>query len=285
MSQSSTRQPHANARPQLVSERSARPLAVVTGASSGIGFELARQLVEQDFDVIAVAEDEGIHAAAQSLAANPAQVRAVRCDLRNADEVEALADQVLANERVPDVLALNAGIGLSGRFLETPLERELDIIRVNATSVVHLSKRLLPAMVNAGRGRVLFTASLLSEIPATYMAVYGASKAFVLSFAQAIRAELADTGVTVTAVLPGATDTEFFRRADATDTRVAHGPLDDPADVARDALEALFEGDDKRVAGSTRNAIMAAAAQLTPDKVNAKVHGKLAEPHSAADKT
>jgi uncharacterized protein len=255
-----------------------QPLAVVTGASRGIGFELAREFGDRGFDLLVVAEDAAIQQAAAELRETGAQVEAVQADLRHPEGVEAVAQRALADGRVPQVLALNAGVGVGGAFLDTSLERELDLLRLNVLSVVHLSKRLVPGMVAAGYGRVLYTASIASEVPAPFMAVYGASKAFVLSFAEALRDELRHSAVTVTAVLPGPTDTDFFRRAGMLDTRAAQGALDDPATVARDAADALFEGDDKRIAGSIRHRLMATLSHITPDTVNAAMHRRIAQP-------
>jgi short-subunit dehydrogenase len=257
-----------------------QPLAVVTGASRGIGFELAREFGDRGFDLLIVAEDDAIHEAANELRDTGAQVEPVQSDLRHAEGVERVVARVHADGRVPQVIAFNAGVGVGGAFVDNALERELDLLRLNVVSVVHLSKRLVPAMVSAGTGHLLYTASIASEIPAPFMAVYGASKAFVLSFAEALRNELQGSGVSVTAVLPGPTDTDFFRRAGMLDTKVAQGALDDPVTVARDAADALFAGDDKRVAGSIRNRLQETLSHVTPDRLNAAMHRRMVEPGS-----
>jgi short-subunit dehydrogenase len=259
---------------------SAHPFAVVTGASSGIGFELARQLGERGYDLLIVAENNDIHTAARHLEAAGTRAEALQADLAGANGVHQLIDRLEKGGRPVDVLVLNAGVGVGGPFLETDLEAELNMIRLNVISVVHASKHLLPRMVANGRGRVLYTASIASEMPAPFMAVYGATKAFVLSFAEAIRNELKDTGVSVTALQPGPTDTNFFARAHMLDTKAAQDKKDDPADVARDGLEALFDGDDKVVAGALKNKVMSALGHVTPETMKAEQHRKLTEPGS-----
>jgi uncharacterized protein len=257
-----------------------RPFAVVTGASSGIGYELARQFSENGFDVLAAAEDAGIETAAAEIAAT---VTPIRVDLATYEGVEELYRAIAATGRPVDALALNAGRGLGGDFArETDLREELNIIDVNVTSTVHLAKRVLPGMVARGAGRMLFTSSIASTMPGTYQAVYNASKSFVQSFALALRNELKDTGVTVTALMPGPTDTEFFERAEMLDTRVGAGEKDDPALVAKQGFEAMMKGKDRVVGGGVKTKVMAAAAKVTPDAVKAEQHRKMAEPGSAS---
>ncbi|UNX54898.1 SDR family NAD(P)-dependent oxidoreductase [Georgenia sp. TF02-10] len=252
-----------------------RPFAVVTGASSGIGRELANVLAENGYDLLLCAEDAGVADAAVALTAAGTPAEPVQVDLATYDGVEDLVAAI--DNRQVDVVALNAGIGVGGPFLETDLDADLELIQLNVASVVHLTKRVLPGMVSAGRGRLLYTASLASVIPGPYYATYSASRAFVLNFAQAVRHELADTGVTVTALLPGPTDTEFFDRAGMTDTRVGHMSKDDPAEVARDGFEALMAGKDHVVAGSARNRVMFSSKGL-PEPAKAAVHARLTEP-------
>ena len=261
-----------------------RPFAVVTGASSGIGYEIAREFAEHGFDVLAAAEDSGIDEAAARLTRDGGgSVQPVRVDLATYDGVEELYRTIAATGRPVDAIALNAGRGIGGDFArDTDLSEELNVIDVNVTSTVHLAKRVVPAMVARGEGRVLFTSSIASTMPGTYQAVYNASKSFVQSFALALRNELKDTGVTVTALMPGPTDTEFFERADMLDTRVGAGDKDDPALVAKQGFEALMKGAERVVAGSAKTKVMAAAAKVTPDSVKAAQHRKMAEPGSGS---
>jgi short-subunit dehydrogenase len=256
-----------------------RELALVTGASSGIGLELARQFVENGFDVIITAEDEELAAAESSLAGNGAEVRAVKADLSTDDGVERLWSAVASVGRPLDAVALNAGIGVNGDFTrDIPLDDDLQLIAVNVTAVVHLAKRVLPAMVERGHGRLLITSSVAATMPGPYYATYAASKAFLQSFAQAIRFELKDTGVTVTALQPGPTETEFFERAGMEDTKVADAKKDDPAEVAKDGFEALMAGKDHVIAGSSKNKAQVAAGKLLPEKVRAGLHAAQTKP-------
>jgi len=262
-----------------------RPFAVVTGASSGIGFELAKQCIEHDFDLLICAEDEGIHEAARHLSAAGAAVEAVRCDLATFEGCEKLVEAVNAFARPLDALLLNAGIGVGGSFVQTPLEDELRMINLNVVAVVHLAKRLVPRMVNAGKGRVLVTSSVASTSPAPYLAVYGATKAFDLMFAEALRFELEDTGVTVTALQPGATDTEFFERANMENTKVAERPKDDPADVAKKGFDAMMAGKDKVIAASLKAKLEGIAGEVLPEPTKARMQAGQTRPGSGEKHT
>ncbi|GAA4608041.1 short-subunit dehydrogenase [Actinoplanes octamycinicus] len=262
---------------------SENPFAVVTGASSGIGYELARQLAEHGHDLLIIAEDEGIEEAATDLRRDGRnQVVAVRADLADRAGVEQAWAAIEATGRPIDALALNAGRGIGGAFVGgTDLADELNIIDVNVTSTVHLAKLALPGMVARGKGRVLITSSIASMMPGTYQLVYNASKSFTQSFAEGLRAELKDTGVTVTALMPGPTDTNFFHRAEMDDTRVGAGQKDDPAQVAEQGIRALLEGKEKVLAGSVKTRAQAVASKVMPDSAKAEMHRKMAEPGSA----
>jgi short-subunit dehydrogenase len=256
-----------------------RPYALVTGASSGIGYELARQFVEHGFDVLVAAEDEGIDRAAEALRRDgTVVVTPVRVDLATAEGVEAL---YAAIDRPVDAVAINAGRGAGGAFTtDTVLDDELNIVDVNVRSTVHLAKLVIPPMEKRGSGRVLFTSSIASTMPGSFQAVYNASKSFVQSFAAALRNELKDSGVTVTSLMPGPTDTAFFDRADMNDTKVGAGEKDDPAKVAAQGFKALMDGADQVVAGSVKNKLQAAAARVMPDAAKAALHRRMAEPGS-----
>jgi short-subunit dehydrogenase len=261
----------------------ANGLAVITGASSGIGLELARQFAEHGFDLIVAAEDDELTAAAGSLDGADVQVDAVRVDLATPAGVEQLYERIQASNRPVDALALNAGIGSGGAFVETELEDELKLVDLNVRSVVHLAKLVVRDMVARGEGRVLITSSIASTMPGSFQAVYNASKSFDQSFALALRNELKDTGITVTSLMPGPTDTEFFERAGMLDTKVGSGDKDDPVDVARDGFEALMAGDERVVSASLSTKIQARAGRVLPDSVKAEMHRKMAEPGSAKD--
>jgi uncharacterized protein len=258
-------------------EQDTRLLAVVTGASSGIGYELAKQFAMNGFDVLICAEDDAVTSAAATLSESGAMVRGLKVDLTTYEGVEHLVAEIQATGGL-DVVAFNAGVGVAGPFLATSLEEDLRLIQLNVASVVHLAKRVLPDLVRRGEGRVLFTASVASTMPGPYYATYAASKAFVLSFAEAVRHELKDTGVTVTALMPGPTDTDFFDRAGMQDTPVGAADKDDPADVARDGFEALMAGKDHVVAGSRMNKAQTAAAKVMPERLKAAAHARMTEP-------
>jgi uncharacterized protein len=266
----------------VASESTGRPFAVVTGASSGIGYELAREFAEHGFDLLVTAEDAGIEDAATTLARDGGpDVTAVRVDLATEAGVEELYSRITGTGRPVDAIALNAGVGQGGDFArETDLRAELTIVDLNVRSTVHLAKLVLPDMVRRDAGRVLFTSSIASTMPGAFQAVYNASKSFVQSFAEALRNELKDTDVTVTALMPGPTDTEFFDRADMQDTRVGQGKKDDPAKVAKQGFEALMKGKDHVVAGSVKNKAQAVANKVVPDTAKAEMHRKMAEPGS-----
>lgn len=255
-----------------------RPLAVVTGASSGIGLELARRLADDGYDLILAAEDAGIEAAATDVRGRGAAAHPVQTDLATYDGVELLVTSLEAAGRPLDAVCVNAGIGVGGPFVETDLDDKRRLIALNITSAVHLVKRVLPGMVERGAGGLLFTSSVAATMPGPFEAVYAASKAFLQSFADALREETKDTGVHVTTILPGPTATNFFHRAGMDDTRAGQGPQDDAAQVADQAVDALRSGRDKVGGGNAGNKVMAAANRLVPDAVKAKAHRRLSEP-------
>src|SRR3954447_2226689 len=261
-----------------------RPLAVVTGASSGIGLELARQFASNGFDLLIAAEDDAIHTAAAELSRDGAAVDALQVDLARDEGVDELYGRIQARGRPVAAIALNAGIGAGGAFAGgTDLEQELRLIDLNVRSTVHLAKHVVTDMVARNEGRVLFTSSIASTMPGSFQAVYNASKSFVQSFALALRDELKDTEVTVTSLMPGPVETEFFERADMLDTKVGASDKDDPADVARDGFEALMNGDERVVSHSLSTKAQGIGSRVLPDSLKAKMHRDMAEPGSAED--
>jgi short-subunit dehydrogenase len=252
-----------------------RPLALVTGASRGIGLELAHLFARDGYDLVVNAEDDAIDAAATALLTHGVEVAPVRADLATADGVAALH---AALPRTPDAVALNAGVGQGGSFLEGDLDGQLRLIDLNVRGTVHLARLLLPDMVHRGEGKVLFTSSIASMMPGSYQALYNASKSFVQSFAEAVADELSDSPVTVTSLMPGPTETDFFRRAGLPDSIMGRLPKDDPAEVARQGYEALMAGRTKVVAGSTLVKLQGLATAVVPDQVKAMTHRFIAKP-------
>jgi short-subunit dehydrogenase len=249
-----------------------RGLAVVTGASTGIGRAFAEILAREGFDLVIAADETYILEVGSELAASTGRrVVPLHVDLSGGPGVEHLHEQAIAQDVPVTVAVLNAGMGVHGRFDEVDLERQLQLIDLNVRSTVHLATLLTRDMVLREEGRLLFVSSIAGKGPGPGHAAYAASKAFVHSFAEATRHELAGTGVSVTSLLPGPTDTAFFERAGMQDTVVAQGPKDDPYDVAREGYDAMMAGRDQVVAGSARNTLQATAAALVPDRVGAAV--------------
>lgn len=258
-----------------------RPLAVVTGASNGIGYELAKQFAQNGFDLVVTATGPSINDTAQELENLGAQVETVQSDLSTYDGVETLYSKIQTTGRPVDAIAINAGVGVGGEFShETDLDDELNLINLNVVSSVHLAKRVVRDMVDSGKGRVLFTSSIAALMPGPFEAVYAASKAFIHSFAEGLRNELKDTGVTVTSLMPGPTDTNFFDRAEMDDTKAGSNRKDDPAAVAKQGFEALMSGKDSIVAGSLMTKVQGNISKALPDTVNAALHRQLTEPGS-----
>ncbi|MCW2802286.1 MAG: short-chain dehydrogenase/reductase [Propionibacteriaceae bacterium] len=260
-----------------------KPLALVTGASSGIGLELARQFAAHDFDLLICAEDDRIETAAGELRALGTDVRLVQTDLRTGEGVAELYAAAVATGRPLDAVALNAGVGHGGAFVSSDLEEELDLIRLNVMSTVHLAKLVLRDMTARDSGRLLITSSIASTMPGSFHAVYNASKSFLQSFAEALQNELKDTGVTVTSLMPGPTETNFFHRAQMDDTRVGQASKDDPRQVARQGFEALMDGRPKVVGGSVLTKAQVAAAAILPDAAKAQLHRLMAKPKGNHD--
>ena len=262
-----------------------KPFAVVTGASSGIGYELAKQFAQNGFDLAIVAEDREIIEAGEICKGFGVEVESFQIDLASYDGVEEFYGKVKDLNRPIDAIAINAGVGVGGcSFVKSDLEAELNLINLNVTSTVHLTKRVLKDLVQQGYGRVLFTSSIAASMPGPYESVYSASKAFVQSFAEAIRVEVKDFGVTVTALQPGPTETNFFHRAGMDDTKVGRSRKDDPSDVARQGYEAMMTGKDHIVAGSFMNAFQTVTAKVVPESFAAKMHQRMTEPNSPANR-
>lgn len=255
-----------------------RPLAMVTGASSGIGLHLALEAASHGYDLI-LAADETLEAAGDAVRTLGAQVDAIVTDLATAEGVDALYARLQG--RTVEALLANAGRGLGKGFLDQDFVDVQHVIDTNITGTIDLIQRVARDMRRVGRGKILITGSIAGFMPGTFQAVYNGTKAFLDSFSYALRNELQDSGVTVTCLMPGATDTEFFERADLLDTKVgADDHKADPAEVARVGFEAMQKGEGGVVAGLT-NKLRVALAGVLPNAMLAEQHRKMAEPGSA----
>jgi short-subunit dehydrogenase len=260
--------------------QASRRLAVVTGASSGIGLELAKIACKEGYDLVIVARDVGIDEVATQLREQGGGVHPVKADLSTQEGVDALYDEVVSMGRPVDLLFANAGRGLGRGFLDQDFQEIRDVIDTNITGTVYLLQKIGRDMRDRGAGRILVTGSVAGFIPGTFQAVYNGTKAFVDSFTNAFRHELAGTGVSVTCLMPGATETEFFHKADMMDTQVGTAKKDDPADVARTGYDALMRGDASIIYG-LKNKAQVAVARVLPQDASAEMHRKMAAPGTA----
>lgn len=256
---------------------STRLFAVVTGASSGIGLELAKLAASDGYDLL-IAADRPLAQATAMLQGLGAQVSAIETDLATPAGVRELLAAL--DTRAVDALFANAGHGLGGAFLSQQPQQIQHVIDTNVSGTVALLHAIGNRMYTAGRGRILITGSIAGFEPGSYQAVYNATKAFVDSFALAFRDELKDSGVTVSCLMPGVTDTDFFERAGMLDTKLATGRKMDPAEVARIGYDAMNQGEADVIAG-WRNKLEVAMASLTSDERLAAKHAKVAKPGSA----
>jgi uncharacterized protein len=265
----------------------ANKFAVITGASSGIGLELARVFGQNGYDLLINSSGERLESAASELKNLGFEVTPVQADLSTYEGVEQLWREIEATGRPVDAIAMNAGVGVGGDFArETDLEEELKMVQLNVTSVVHLAKRVLKQMVARSEGKVLITSSIAGTMPAPLEAVYGATKAFDLSFAKSLRNELKDTNIAVTALQPGPTNTDFFHRAGMDDTKVgSEGKLtNDPREVAEQGYKALMDNEDHIYASSIKTKVQGELGRFVPDSVKAEQHRKQAEPLNEEEK-
>jgi short-subunit dehydrogenase len=252
-------------------------LAVVTGASTGIGLELARLCAQQRFDLIIAADEPLIEGAARELAETGITCTAVQCDLATPEGVEKLTNAIAAAGRPVDALLANAGRGLGKGFLDQDLNEALKVIHTNIDGTIRLVYSVANTMRSRGQGRILITGSIAGLMPGTFQAVYNGSKAFLDSFSVALSNELKDTGITVTCLMPGATETDFFDRADMGDTKVGSGNKMHASDVAKTGFDAMMSGELKVVAGFA-NKVRAAVSHIAPDSALAAMHRGMAEP-------
>lgn len=256
----------------------ANQLAVVTGASTGIGLELARCCAQAGYNLVIAADEPAIERVAVDLRRLGVNVEPVEADLATIDGVDKLCAKV--GDRPIDALLANAGVGLGKAFLDQDFQRVRRIIDTNITGTLYLIHRAGNEMLRRNSGRILITGSIAGFTPGSFQAVYNASKAFLDSFSFALREELRDSGVTVTCLMPGATETEFFRRAEMMDTKVGTEKKDGAYDVAKAGFDAMLRGDADIVTG-LKNKIQTTVANVTPNEILAKQHRKMAEPGTA----
>ena len=254
--------------------------ALITGATSGIGYELAKLFAEDGYNLVIVSRNlSELEEKALEFRAKGVEVLCIAQDLFDPDNAFAVYDEV-KSRRIPiEVLVNDAGQGVYGLFSETEIDRELDIIDLNISSLIILTKLFLKEMLTRNSGKILNVASIASKSPGPWQSVYHGTKAFVLSFTEAIREELKDSGISVTALMPGVTDTDFFRKADMLESKAVQdkSAMADPADVARDGYQALMAGKDKVVSG-VKNKVQVALGNLIPDSTQAHQMGEQQKP-------
>jgi short-subunit dehydrogenase len=251
---------------------------LITGASSGIGLHLAHEFARHGHPLVLVApvESELQATAAAFIHDNGVEVRIIATDLREPNAAQEVFDQVQRDSDAPvEILVNNAGHGQRGKFWEIPIETDISMVDLNVLAYLRLTKLFLPGLIKQGRGRILNTASVAGFIPGPLQAVYHATKAFVLSWSEALSTELDDTGITVTALCPGATDTDFFEKADAQDTKAFQSAMA-PQDVAKIGYCALMEGKRVVVAGAANKA-MVFSRHLLPESTQTKMNEKMYE--------
>jgi uncharacterized protein len=254
----------------------AEKFAIITGASTGIGFELASLAAEQGYDLLVAADEPLIDAAAADFRRHGVDVRAIETDLSTSQGVDAMLEA--AGGRRVDVLCANAGRGLGRAFIEQSVQDWRRVIDTNITGTVYLLQRVLADMVARDDGRILVTGSIAGYIPGSFNAVYNGTKAFIDNFTDAIRNEIKESkGVSLTTLMPGPTETEFFERADLMDTKVGQQEKDDAGKVARDGWAAMMKGESHIVSG-WKNKVQKTLANVTPASALAEIHRGMAEP-------
>ncbi|TFI58604.1 SDR family NAD(P)-dependent oxidoreductase [Sphingomonas parva] len=258
---------------------SQRKLAIVTGASTGIGLELAKLAAQDGYDLV-IAADTPLVDASASLKGMGVEVTNVEADLSTFEGVDQLLSA--AGGRQVDALLANAGHGLGRAFLEQDPAEWRHVIDTNITGTLYLIQKVAQQMVARDEGRILITGSIAGHIAGAFQAVYNGSKAFIDSFSDALGNELKETNVTVTCLKPGATETEFFERAGMEDTKVGTSKKDDPADVAKTGYEAMMKGE-RSVVHGLMNKLQVAGAKVLGGGVAAEMHRDMAEPGSGKE--
>jgi uncharacterized protein len=256
-------------------------LAIVTGASSGIGYELAKCCAKDGFELLIASDEDRIEQAADNLRGFGTDVSAVKADLATLEGVDQVITAV--GDRPVEALLANAGRGLGRGFFDQDFSDITRVVDTNITGTLYLIHRIGQGMRTAGQGRILITGSIAGFMPGTYQAVYNGTKAFLDSFSFAIRHELKGSGVSVTCLMPGATETDFFERADMLDTKVGTAKKDDPAMVAQQGFDAMMKGQGDVVTG-WMNKLQSAIALITPSDMLAEKHREMAAPGTAERK-
>ena len=255
-----------------------RLFAIVTGASTGIGFELAKRCAQEGYDLLIAADEPEIESAATSLRSEGATVEALQADLATIEGVDKL--YAATKGRQVDALLANAGRGLGHGFLDQDFGKARRVVDTNVTGTIYLVHKVGNDMRRRNAGKILITGSIAGFTPGSFQAVYNGTKAFLNSFSFALREELKNTKITVTCLMPGATETEFFRRAEMMDTKIGTSEKDDAAEVANNGFDAMINGEGDVVSG-LKNKVQSAAANVTPAGALATQHRKMAEPGSA----
>lgn len=254
--------------------------ALITGATSGIGYELAKLFAKDGYDLVIVARNhEDLNKRAEEFKKYRVNVICISKNLFLQDEAYSLYSELKLNGISPEIIVNDAGQGVYGKFQDTDIHREVDIINLNIISVIILTKLFIKDRLPKGSGKILNLASIASKAPGPWHSVYHGTKAFVLSWSEAIREELKDTGITVTALLPGPTDTDFFNKADMNDSKILQDKdnLASPEEVAMDGFNALMNGDDKIISG-IQNKLNAAMINITTDSMAAHRMGEMQKP-------
>lgn len=256
--------------------------ALITGATSGIGYELAKLFAQDNYSLVLVARNEDeLKSTSAELSSFGVDVITISKDLFFRDQAFELCNELKTRDVQIDVLVNNAGQGAYGLFKDTEIEKELNIVDLNIASTIILTKHFVQEMITRNNGKILNVASIASTTPGPWQAVYHGTKAFVLSFTESVRSELIDTEITVTALLPGATDTDFFNKADMQNSKIVQDKdaLSDPADVAKDGYDALMAGKDKIVSGF-KNKMQVLMSHIMPDTMIAEQTKNQQEPEN-----
>ena len=258
--------------------------ALITGATSGIGYELAKLFAKDGYNLILVARnEENLRKTAIEMEALSSDIHThiIAADLFEPGAPEKIYTQTREMGINVDVLVNDAGQGEWGRFTETALQRERDLIQLNIVSLVSLTKYYLKEMEARNSGKILQVASAVSKAPSPYLSVYAATKAFVLSFTEALQEEMAETDVTITALRPDATDTDFFHKAKAENSTVyKEGSIYTPEEVAKAGYDGLMSGESVVVPG-IKNKLQDAMNLVMPDSM---IAGNMARQMKPSDK-